>query len=182
MKYGFVIAACLCVAPAILPARGGEVAGRIAGATQNLPAIVILPFDNFSGSNDAPRDMATLFAKAAERRGWRVIPSEQVEPLLEKDRVRYLDSLDDQARADIVAATGATAIISGTLYTYTEGRNPIVAMTARMVRADGTFAWGDVSGLSADDTEKALGFGRSDKAAVVAEKAIDALTKHFPAP
>lgn len=154
----------------------------LSGTPASSPAVVVLPFDNFSSSNDAPRAMAALFAKAAEKRGWRVIPSDDVEPLLEKDRVRYLDSLDDQARADIVAATGATAIVSGTLYTYTEGRNPIVAMTARMVRADGTFAWGDVSGLSADDTEKALGFGRSDKAAAVAEKAMDALTKHFPSP
>jgi hypothetical protein len=154
----------------------------LGGAPAASPAIVILPFDNFSRSNDAPREMTALFAKAAEKRGWRVIASDEVEPLLEKDRVRYLDSLDEQARADIIAATGAIAIVSGTLYTYTEGRNPVVAMTAKMVRADGTFSWGDASGLSADDTEKALGFGRSEKVAAVAEKAIDALTKHFPAP
>ena len=146
------------------------------------PAIVVLPFDNFSGSDDEPRELAALFAKEIARRGWRVVPTDDVEPLLEKHRVRYLDSLDDQSRADILAATGATAIVSGTLYTYTEGRTPTVALTGRMVRADGTFAWGDVAGLSSDDTEKALGFGRSDKAEGVATKAIDRLTRHFPNP
>jgi len=146
------------------------------------PAVVVLPFDNFSGSDDEPRALAALFAKAIASRGWQVVASDQVEPLLEKNRVRYLDSLNAQSRADILAATGATAIVSGTLYTYTEGRNPIVALTGRMVRADGTFAWGDVAGLSADDTEKALGFGRSEKADNVATKVINLLTRRFPSP
>ncbi|HEX3108586.1 MAG TPA: hypothetical protein VHU41_05795, partial [Thermoanaerobaculia bacterium] len=131
----------------------------VGGAPAASPAIVILPFDNFSGANDAPQALGVLFAKAAERRGWRVIPADQVEPLLEKNRVRYLDSLDDKSRAEIIAGTGAAGIVSGTLYTYAEGRNPIVAVSARMVRADGTFAWGDVAGLSSDETEKPLGFG-----------------------
>ena len=144
--------------------------------------VVVLPFDNFSGSDDEPRELAALFAKAAARRGWQVVATDEVEPLLEKERVRYLDSLDAKARAVIIAATGASAIVSGTLYTYTEGRNPTVAVTARMVRADGTFAWGDVAGLSADDTEKALGFGRSDKADDVAAKVIAQLTRRFPTP
>ena len=149
---------------------------------QKQPAIVVLPFDNFSGVTEAPRELAALFAKDLERRGWRVVPSEEVEPLLEKDRVRYLDSLDDQSRADIIAATGAAAIVSGTLYTYTEGRNPVVALSARMIRADGTFAWGDIKGLSSDDTETVLGFGRSGKIDGLAERTIDALTKRFPTP
>ncbi|HEX7193087.1 MAG TPA: hypothetical protein VF381_16065 [Thermoanaerobaculia bacterium] len=165
--------------PPICAATRGE--GAAAPQSTKQPSVVILPFDNFSGSNDAPHDVVALLAKAAERKGWHVVSSSDIEPLLEKDRVRYLDSLDEKTRAEIVAATGATAIVSGTLYTYADGRNPIVALTARMVRADGTFAWGDIAGLSSDDTEKALGFGRSPTVAAVAAKAVDALTRHFPA-
>ena len=50
-----------------------------------------------------------------------------------------------------------------------------------MTRADSTFAWGDVAGVSADETEKLLGFGRSQTVAAVAGKAVDALTRRFPA-
>jgi TolB-like protein len=183
MRVSILLAVVLSGVPAILPAAAAQdPAGRIAGATQGTrtPAVVVLPFDNFSGATAVPRDLAALFAKAVARRGWRVISSDDVEPLLENDRVRYLDSLDDKSRGDIVAATGASAIVSGTLYTYAEGRNPIVALSARMVRADGTFAWGDVAGLSADDTEAVLGFGRSDKVAAVAERAVDTLMRRFP--
>lgn len=154
----------------------------LSGATAASPAVVVLPFDNLSGSNDAAHDVGALFAKAAERRGWRVVASSEIEPLLEKDRVRYLDSLEEKTRGEIVSATGATAIVSGSVYTYASGRNPIVAVTARMMRVDGSVAWGDVAGLSADDTEKALGFGRGADVAAVAARTIDALTRHFPAP
>src|SRR6059058_1168992 len=112
MKRWIVIAVLLYGAAAPSPPlfaadRGGE--GAAAPLSKKQPAIVILPFDNFSRSNDAPREMTALFAKAVVKRGWRVIASDEVEPLLEKDRVRYLDSLDEQARADIIAATGAIA-------------------------------------------------------------------------
>jgi TolB-like protein len=144
------------------------------------PSVVILPFDNFSGDDDATRDITALVARRIAERGWRVVTPESIEPLLEKERVRYLDSLEPAMLKRVADAAGAGAVLSGTVYTYSAGRNPIVALSARMVRADGTLLWGDVAGLAAEETETLLGFGRKTTAAGVAGDTVDALMRHFP--
>jgi len=144
------------------------------------PSIVVLPLDNVSGVPDVPLEVSVRLAKAIEAKGWRVAPVADVEPLLEQERVRYLDAIDDAVRDKIIAATGAKAIVSGTLYLYADGRNPTVAVSARMVRADGTLAWADAAELSADDGVQLCGFGRKANAAEVRDEAVEQLTKRFP--
>ena len=144
------------------------------------PAVVVLPFDNISGAQDAPQAIAPLLAQTIERHGWRVLAGNDVEAILEKERVRYLDSLDKAVLQRIVEATGASAVVSGTIYTYTETRNPIVALSARLVRADGKLMWGDIAGISSDETEHILGFGRKITAAAVAADAVEVLMSRFP--
>lgn len=143
------------------------------------PSLVILPFDNVSGAERAPAEVGTLLVRAIEAKGWSVEESD-LRPLLEEERVRYFDSIDDGVRAKIVHETGAAAILSGTIYTFAEGKNPIVALSARLVRADGTLAWGDVVGVAADDTEQWFGFGRKEAAAGVAVHAVKQLLARFP--
>ena len=142
--------------------------------------MAILPFDNLSSADLAPHDVAVLLEKVIAAKGWRVVPSDKIEPVLEAGRIRYLDSLEAPALAGIVAATGATAVVTGTVYSYSAGRNPIVALSARMIRADGTIAWGNVSGVAADDTEKPFGFGKRVTTAGVADSAVAALVRNFP--
>src|SRR5437016_347042 len=64
--------------------------------------VVVLPFDNVSGAQNAPREVSALLAKAIEAKGWTVSAGDAVEPLLEKERVRYLDSFDESVRKKIV--------------------------------------------------------------------------------
>lgn len=144
--------------------------------------IVILPVQDLSGADEGAHALAEKIGHTLVARGWSVAPTDLVEPLLEKERVRYLDSLDDGVRQRLAAATGASAFVATSLFTYTEGRNPLVGIAARMVRADGTVAWGDVVAMSGDETEAVLGFGRQTTAAGVANAAVDRLLRRFPNP
>ena len=155
--------------------------GGTAAALAASPSVLVLPFDNASGEEGAASAIIPLLAKQIAAKGWRVVTPEAIEPLLEKDRVRYLDSFDEPVRKQLLEASGAEALVSGTVYKYESGRNPIVALSARMIRADGSLAWGEISGLSADQTEKAFGFGREATADGVAGAVIAELTRRFPA-
>ena len=147
-----------------------------------LATVVMLPADNLSGSQDCAADVARQMSNAAVAKGWRVITSDQVEPILEQQRVRYLDSLAPQMRKAIVAQTRSNAVLSTTVYTCTSTRNSIVAVSARLSSDDGTLLWCDVAGLSADDTERLLGFGRMGNSSGVVAQTVKALMKHFPQP
>ena len=142
--------------------------------------LVLLPLDNVSGAEEAQPVVAKLLADAVAKRGWTAVPADT--ELLEAERVRYLDSLEPKVLEKIVASSGAAAILSATIYTYNEGRNPSVAIAARIVRADRSVAWADLVALSADDTEGTFGFGRKTSAASVAEVAVDELTRKLPRP
>lgn len=167
----------VAAAPAQVPKSGPAVPKARPVAT-----IVILPVQDLSGADEAAHAVAVKIGRSLAARGWSVASSDEVEPLLEKERVRYLDSLDDDVRQRLAEATGASAFVATSLFTYAEGRNPIVGIAARMVRVDGTVAWGDVAGMSGDETEAVLGFGRQTTAAGVADVAVGRLLRHFPRP
>lgn len=157
-------------------------AATIASAAPQRPTVVVLPFDNFSGEESANGEVAKLVTRAVESRGWTVADGETVQKLLETARVRYLDSVDEAIRLQILEQTGASAIITGAIYTYGGQRNPTVALSARMIFGDGSVSWGNICGLSSDDTEKALGFGRKTTTAAVARETVGQLMREFPEP
>jgi hypothetical protein len=157
--------------------------GVAAGAAPaGAPAIVLLPFENLTGSAEAEREVWQAFAAAVEAKGWRVADRAELEAILEDERVRYFDSISDKVRAAVVEKTGASAIVSGVIYTWSEGRNPVVAISARLVRADGTLGWGEVGARSAEDTERAFGFGRDESTSLLLAATVERMMARFPAP
>ena len=144
--------------------------------------IVLLPFCNVSGAEVAPSQVSTLMAAALKQHGWIVADPKKVDDILEQERVRYLDSLDPELVARLLDATGAQALVSGTVYEYADTRNPIVAISGRMIGADGEVLWTDLAAMSSDDTEHVLGFGRKTLLISVAGETVQRLTRKLPDP
>lgn len=142
--------------------------------------VVLLPVDNVSGDDRAPAEIVRLMTSSIEKSGWRVVSGDAVEPQLEQQHVRYLDSVDAPVCATLLQAAGGDALVTTSVYTWRDGDNPTVALSARMIRADGTLAWAEVIGLSADDTEELLGLGRDATPQTLAARVVSKLMRHFP--
>lgn len=143
------------------------------------PSITIVPFENASGVLTAPAEIGSRVAKAAAERGWSVTDT-NIRQLLEEQRVRYFDALDDESRRKVLEATGGTALLTGTVYSFVEGRNPVVAVIARLVDADGSLLWSQVTAVSADEEESLFGLGRPATARDLSEAAVSSLMRSFP--
>lgn len=126
-------------------------------------SVVLLPLDN--------DELTPLIIKAIEAKGWQVKSGEEIEALLEQERVRYLDSIEAGVREKILAKSGADAILSVTVYLY----KPAVGLTAHLIDRDGEVVWANVAAVAPSDTERALGMGKRD----VAEEAVKALMRDF---
>ena len=126
----------------------------IASQAASAATVAVLPFENLSSQEDASAQVQQRLADAFAKKGWTVAAPEQVDAALAERRIRYVDALDDGNRTAVLAATGASAYVSGSVYAFENGRNPVVSFSARMIRADGTIAWGDVAGVAAKDTER----------------------------
>ena len=144
--------------------------------------IVVLPFTNLSGVERAPSEIAASFCRGIERKGYRTVPADRVEAFLAERRVRYLDSLSGPVREKLLSTLGASAVVFGTVYSFAEGENAIVGVSARMLAQDGAVEWAGVAGLSAEDTQGALGLYRTSSPSALAEKAVKRLLRNFPDP
>src|SRR6266508_145802 len=143
--------------------------------------VVVLPFTNLSGVERAPSEIAASFCRRIARKGYSTAPADEVEAFLAAERVRYLDSLSGRVREKLLSKFGASAVIFGTVYSFAEGENAIVGLSARMLRTDGGVAWAGVAALSGEETEGLLGLGRVSSTAAIAEKAVERLLGNFPA-
>src|SRR6266545_3879355 len=94
--------------------------------------VVVLPFTNLSGVERAPSEIAASFCRRIARKGYSTAPADEVEAFLAAERVRYLDSLSGRVREKLLSKFGASAVIFGTVYSFAEGENAIVGLSARM--------------------------------------------------
>lgn len=145
-------------------------------------AVVLMPFENLSGAPAAPAEVAAAVAKRIEGLGYSVVHGEVLEAYLAAERIRYLDSLASAARQKLLQKFDASGVVVGTIYSFAEGDNPIVGISARMLRADGGAAWAGVVGMSAEDTQGLLGLGRVPNLAPLADEAVSTLLRKFPRP
>jgi tetratricopeptide (TPR) repeat protein len=160
------------------------VAGGAVGAARAQPParVVVLPFENLSGTATIGRDVAALMAAALPERGWRLADADNVEALLEDERVRYLDSLTPPQLARLVDATGAEAVLFGSVTVYDDGPNAMVAVGARLVDRGGSVRWWDLEAASAEDTVGVLGLGRAASARDLARVVVQRLAGRAPGP
>jgi len=144
--------------------------------------VVLVPFENLSGAGRAPDAVSTELSRRMESRGYRVVRGQAVDDFLAAEKVRYLDSLPSSTREKLLKRFDARAAVLGTIFDFAESGNPVVAVSARMVGADGKALWSAVAGLSADDTKKVFGLGRVSSLDALAAKAVSILARDLPAP
>ena len=157
----------------------GDPLHAVASESIAAPTVVLLPFENLTGADDGEREVTAMLIKAVEQKGWKVAAGEPVSQTLEEGRVRYLDSIDASTREALLGKMQADAVLSGVLYAFRDERGAVVALSARMVRRDGSLAWGDVVSKSAD-SQRILGLGAEPTAAILLQRAVQKLMVSFP--
>jgi hypothetical protein len=73
-----------------------------------------------------------------------IVPGDAVEAFLDRRRLRWVDSLPPEALAALLAETGATRVLFGTVLAASE-RPLLVAVKARLVGPGGRLVWSDIA-------------------------------------
>lgn len=168
-------AAAVAAVTALATGSGGDVRAQA-------PVLVLLPLDNLSGAARARSLVSERVVAALERKGYRVAWGEDVAAVLESERIRYMDALPPESRAAVMERFGAAGFVSGAVDTFVEGAQPAVAVSLRIVRADGTPAWADVTARTAADTAGLFGAGRADTVELLVNEVVDRVMEGVPAP
>jgi hypothetical protein len=149
-------------------------------ATGPAAKILVLPTENLSGVAGAERALRPDVFRIVQASGYAAVPEEAIEPLLEKEGIRYLDSISGASRERLLAATGASALLLTSIAAFLDGRSPIVAICGRLVESDGRMLWSSVEGLSGFETEGLFQFGRVRDRAGISRLAVERLFRRFP--
>lgn len=152
------------------------------GVAAEKPVVVLLPVDNLAGAADAAKLVRAALVARLESKGWRVAPDEAVEPVLERNRVRYMDSITDRVRLELMEAGSASALMVASITAYRGGDAAVVTLSGRLIAADGSILWGSIAGAHDEQTEPLLGGARRTGPSDVAASAVDALTRDLPSP
>ena len=144
--------------------------------------VVMLPFQNISGTDGAPEIVAAELTRRLEATGYHVVRGEPVDEFLAAEKIRYLDSLPSSGREKLLQHFEATAVVLGDVFDFAGKPSPVVALSARMIGADGRALWSAVAGLSAGDTKKVFGLGTLTSVESLAAKTVDDLTRDLPEP
>jgi TolB-like protein len=144
--------------------------------------VVLLPLDNISGAKGASELVRQELVAGLARNGWSVIENEAIEQVLERHRVRYMDSITDDVRSGLTSATGASALMLVSILTFRGGESAVVTLSARLIAADGSLLWSNIDGAHADQTEPLFGGPNRRGPSDVAREAVAELTRNLPRP
>ncbi len=165
-----------------LPGLLAAVLALAAPSAGGASTVAVMPFENLSGVPAARAEVTAAVLKHLESAGYRVVPAASVDEFVAAERLRYLDSLSNPERKKLLETLGADAVVLGSIYSFLDGGNAIVAAAARMLRADGSVVWSSVEGLSAQDTQGLFGIGRVPTVRALANAVVSRLLRHLPRP
>lgn len=143
--------------------------------------IGLVPFQNVSGVRDATGHVMFFVKEALEKKGLKISPWEPLGRFLKEERIRFQDFLPTAEVRKMAQLHGLQGIVTGTILTYREGRNPQVGIPARLVSADGSLLWQKVVALTGDEQEGILGLGKVDTIRALLPVAASRLVETFRA-
>lgn len=144
--------------------------------------LALIPPENSSGDPAAPAAVEELLADHLASRGWEVVRGPELETELRRQRLRRLDSFRPEELTRLAGDLRLEAVLTSTIWTYRSASRPMVAISARAVAGDGSHLWSDVVGVTPEDTESALGFGRAASVQGLVVEAANRLMDRFPRP
>lgn len=144
--------------------------------------VLLLPAESASADIDAPSALEASLAEALSRRGWEVVRGEPLERELRRARIRRTDSLSAERQKELLTTLDAKAVLFSAVASWRTVPEPLVALSARLVSAEGALLWSELAGSTASASEGALGLRRPDSIEELAQRVAERLVVDLPGP
>lgn len=141
--------------------------------------IGLMPFENLSDKGLASLSAMPHVENALRQKGCQLISGEPVEDMLERERVRYLDSLNGPVLRRMTESLGLDGVVVGSVLSYSTGAPPRVAISARLIAKTGEVVWGGTVSLTGNDSRWILGLGKIETVEELLPMAMNRLFETF---
>lgn len=158
-------------------ARGQDVPGD-AGTEEasDVPAVLVLPFANYTQRNDAPQVLMPHVYRQLTERGITHLSATEIRPILRRHRIRSVGRIGAEAAAILRQETGAEAILVGSFDFYEELSQLEVGLSVRLVDIESSTLLAAASNAATGrDFERLFGLGRIESMEALAERVVNDL-------
>jgi curli biogenesis system outer membrane secretion channel CsgG len=162
MKIGLIIVMMLA---AVSCGGGPRVFSQKTGSTTAYHTLAILPFDNYSGKEDAGKQVANVFLVELLKRGtFHVVEPGEIERVMKEERIRSAEQIDIAMAKTLKDKLAADYILIGAVNEYDylkdgERNVPLVGFAVRILdTSDGTIVWAANHSKRGDEGELIFGW------------------------
>ncbi len=155
-----------------------------AGLPRAAPAkLALFPLLNLSGGMAPVREVGRALEQSLRLHGIELVDADAQEQFLARHRIRYTGGIDREGAEAAGAELGASGVLLASLDLYQAGVPPSVALTLRLVSADGAakVLWIDGAGRTGDDAPGLFDLGLVNDATALQADLMDRLSTSLAA-
>ncbi|MGE4296512.1 MAG: hypothetical protein AB7E47_00665 [Desulfovibrionaceae bacterium] len=160
-----------------LPCRADE---RRGGATSALCVLAVMPF-GVVRDGDTTVDVTRIMRMELEKKGFQIVPDEDLEAFLVEKRIRKAEFLDRASLAAMRATLGVDALLMGFAEAVRDEDDPQVTFSAQLVECrQASVVWANAAACTGSDFATVLGLGKIDAMDELMRRAIGAFLATVP--
>jgi hypothetical protein len=143
--------------------------------------IGVIPFANFTGSNEAAESILTLVNMQLDARDLDLIPPDTLRNIMRAGRIRMSGAIDTHGALRLRETLGVDLLLTGSIDFYSTLENPEVGLSLRLYDCiQRRLVWTASVVASGEDYAGLFGIGRIMSASTLADRVVNKTFSHFP--
>ena|GEM_PF-1473723 len=152
-----------------------------AGDTTTRLKVGVIPFANFTGSNEAADSVLPLINKQLAARNVELIPRDSLRSIMRARRIRMTGAIDARNGLQLRETLGVDLLLTGSIDFYSTLENPEVGLSLRLYDCvQQRLVWTISVAASGEDYAGLFGIGRITSAPILAERVVNKIFDQFP--
>ena len=166
----------LCLLPVFIGFFMFSQGAGFAGSAEGKERIALLPFENFTEDANALKDLMPKIRNRLEDKGFMVIDEAILNAFLLRERIRTTGCIGREAASKMGRELDVRGIVIGSVNSFSNGENPMVGLSARLVRAaDCGVLWANKAAFTGEDFTTILELGTIREIGQLTDRVLDML-------
>jgi hypothetical protein len=143
--------------------------------------IGVIPFANFTGSNEATDSILPLINKQLAARNLDLVPPDTLRNIMRARRIRMSGMIDSRSALQLRDALGVDLLLTGSIDFYSTIDNPEVGLSLQLYDcARQRLVWTASVVASGEDYAGLFGIGRISSASILSNRVVNKIFSQFP--
>ncbi len=142
--------------------------------------VAVLPFENFTENEDAPKHIFPLITGTLSGKGLEVIDETSLNDFLCKERIRSTGYVSKELAGKIRERFKVGSVLAGSILSFSSGENPRFGILARLIdSSEGEILWADYASATGEDFLTMFDLGKVNTLAHLTPRVTDMLFASF---